>query len=125
MNQKYVLKFGMDKMLHIGLCLVLFSAVLLLIIGTQLELNPFLIQLIKTPASFGIALVLGNATTKAIVIAKELAGSGTAIISALQMGAGALGIAIISSYYDGTILPIAISMCLCTTIALIIKSKLN
>lgn len=122
-NQRWVGQLGIMKMLKGGIILTLISG-LLLGISHGLSLNsPWFILLLKIPGSFGIALIFGNATAKALEYAKQDKGTGSALISACQMIAGSIGIYAVSLFYDGSILPLALAMGICSSGALWALSK--
>ena len=84
-------KWGLESMTLIG-SIICFLSIGLLFLMTMGELqNPFLISFTGLVRGFSAGLVIPNATMGAIASAGRLAGSGTGITGAQQMGFGVIG----------------------------------
>ena len=106
-NNKLTEKFGIAKILVLGIFLlsISFSSLLAL---QQLELSPLLVQIIRLPIYIGMGFIFGNATYYVISVFPKKAGSAAAIMISLEMTFSSLTIKIVGNFYDGTFTPIAI-----------------
>ena len=117
-NQQYVSKYGVSTMLLWGIFLSVSSGLLIILVDSLMDLSPWGYQICKIPASFGIALILGNAPSLALEAARDNTGAGSALIGAFQMLAGALGIFLVSSLNSGSLMPLGIVISCCSVSAL-------
>lgn len=126
----YLLNYRSSEQLTIlGMLLIAIGYLLLLIIGQFIHLNPLLIQIIKSPAYVGFALLFANATYCIVSRFSEMAGSASALMITFEMLASSAGINLVSLFLDGTMRPVAYYVLLCMAIAiwplLFLKPKAN
>ncbi|MBN8827504.1 MAG: multidrug effflux MFS transporter [Sphingobacteriia bacterium] len=119
-NQRFVSYLGITRMLNLGVALTIISSVILIIGNILANMNPWAFQICKIPAAFGIALIFGNATTKALSTVGKDTGAAAALMAAFEMIVGSIGIMVVSKFYDGTTLPLAIVMLLSSISAAIV-----
>ncbi|PEG57418.1 Bcr/CflA family drug resistance efflux transporter [Mycolicibacterium boenickei] len=108
-NARIVGRFGQRRLLHLGVgLLVLFSVLLLVdaLLGPVLWAS--LLLLWGAVASLG--LVAANATALALDQVRHAAGTGSAVLGALQFGLAALVSPIVGLGGDHTALPMAVAM---------------
>lgn len=121
LNQIYVVKIGIRKMLKIGLFLPLLTDSLILILYFFVEVTPLMMQLIWFWSALGIAFIIGNATTAALdCVSPSENSKATAILVFLEMILSAIGIYVNSIFYNGTIIPISAFTVVCVAISLIV-----
>lgn len=124
-NQRYIARFGVSEMLFWEISLCCGSALLLLLIAFSANLLPWGYQTCKIPASFGIALILGNAPSLTLEAANNNAGASSAFIGAFQMIAGALVIFLVNYLANASLIPLGITISCCSFAALWIYGSLN
>ncbi|MBN8827505.1 MAG: multidrug effflux MFS transporter [Sphingobacteriia bacterium] len=120
-NKKYVTYYGVNKMLQIGIYLTLTTGVSLIVSSYFFTLTPIVAQVLKIPAGIGLALILDNATVKALEYTNRNTGAHAALMGASEMLFGSLGVIIISQFYNGTMLPIGIMITTASLIAFILN----
>ncbi|MGV0814898.1 multidrug effflux MFS transporter [Mycolicibacterium boenickei] len=114
-NARIVGRFGQRRLLHLGIgLLVLFSVLLLVdaLLGPVLWAS--LVLLWGAVASLG--LVAANATSLALDEVRHAAGTGSAVLGALQFGLAAVVSPIVGIGGDHTALPMAVAMVVSATI---------
>ncbi|OBK76820.1 multidrug effflux MFS transporter [Mycobacterium sp. 1274761.0] len=119
-NARIVARFGQRPLLHLGVSLlVLFSALLVVdaVLGPVLWATLVLLWCAVT----SLGLVVANATALALDEVRHVAGSGSAVLGALQFGMAAVVAPLVGIAGDHTALPMAIAM---VTSALIAASAL-
>ncbi|AIY47641.1 multidrug effflux MFS transporter [Mycolicibacterium fortuitum] len=115
-NARIVSRFGQRRLLHLGIgLLVLFSVLLVVdaLLGPVLWAS--LLLLWGAVASLG--LVAANATSLALDQVRHAAGTGSAVLGALQFGLAALVSPIVGLGGDHTALPMAVAMVVSACIA--------
>ncbi len=70
--------------------------------------------------TLGLALIFVTAPVRALAAAGTGVGLASALLSAIEMGGGALGAAAINAFYDGTAYPMAIVVAVCGIASLVI-----
>lgn len=108
-NARIVDRFGQRRLLHTGVALLVFFSVLLLVdalLGPVLWVT--LVLLWCTVASLG--LVMANATGMAIDEVRHVAGTGSAVLGALQFGLAAVVSPVVGVGGDHTAIPMAVAM---------------
>lgn len=109
LNTRIVGRFGQRRLLHLGIGLLVFFSVLLLVdalLGPVLWAS--LVLLWGAVASLG--LVAANATSLALDKVRHAAGTGSAVLGALQFGLAAAVSPLVGLGGDHTALPMAIAM---------------
>jgi DHA1 family bicyclomycin/chloramphenicol resistance-like MFS transporter len=117
--KKLIINYSQHNIINIGLCLVLLSS-LLMLLGNKLYPNqamPVALSTIFT--SLGLSFIFGNATYFVVGSHPNLAGSGAAVMIALEMLTSALMINIVGYFYDGTVMPMAIFIFLSVIVSLL------
>lgn len=100
-----------------GLATALAAAVMLLALAsTGLTLLSTELLLFVAVASLG--LVVGSATTLATAQVPELAGTGSALLGALQFALAAVISPLVGLGGEGTAVPMTVAMCVCAVVAL-------
>lgn len=123
-NQKLVYKVALEKLVFAGIFLFIMSCFLLFFAQFYHLLTPLLIIILKIPASFGFALVFGNAITLAIdQVPEKNVGSASALIGAAELLAGALGISIVNIFEPITIYPLVIMILASSVISMALLFK--
>lgn len=115
-NARIVQRFGQRRLLHIGVCSLLFFASMLVldaVLGPVLWVT--LVLLWGSVASLG--LVVANATALAIGEAQYAAGTGSAVLGALQFGLAAAVSPVVGIAGDHTAVPMALTMVVSAAIA--------
>ncbi|QGR02735.1 Bcr/CflA family efflux MFS transporter [Ehrlichia ruminantium] len=118
-NQRFVTRFGMSNMLILGLVLTTLSDSGVLILYQMFEITPLLAEIMWIPSGMGIAFILGNNMTCAFSEIKET-GIGSAFILCLQTIFGAIGIYILSCFYNGTLVPVVIFPIVCSILCIVV-----
>lgn len=120
-NQIYVMKFGMSKMLIFGLFLPLITDSSLIILHHFITLTPLFIQALWFFSSLGLACIFGNATTLALDQIKDSDSSkAMALLVFFEMLCSALSIFAVSFFYNKTILSISVFTVICSMLAIIV-----
>ncbi|WP_233213613.1 multidrug effflux MFS transporter [Mycobacterium hubeiense] len=115
-NAKIVERFGQRCLLHTGVALlVMFSTLLVIdaVLGPVLWAT--LVLLACTVASLG--LIVANATSLALEEARHAAGTGSALMGALQFGLAALAAPMVGAGGEFTAIPMALVMVVSATVA--------
>jgi DHA1 family bicyclomycin/chloramphenicol resistance-like MFS transporter len=115
LNARIVGRFGQRKLMHLGVSLLMLFSILLLIdalLGPVLWAT--LVLLWCTVASLG--LVVANATSLALDEVRYAAGTGSAVLGALQFGLAASISPVVGIAGDHTAVPMAIAMVSCAVI---------
>ena len=118
-NQLRVQRLGINRLMLVGILLVLSDTLLLVLVQMFFPLSPLLVILIKCPAQFGAALTTSNAMTRALENAGHESGSGAAMITCGQLLVGALYIYQSTHYFNGTLWPLLGCMLLSSCVALL------
>lgn len=126
-NQKLVHIINLEKLVHTGIAAFMLSSVLLCIAQKfNLLLSPWIIIILKAPASFGFALVFGNAATLALdQVESNKTGSASALVGACELIAGAIGIIIINIFSANTVYPLAYMIAITSIISIAILIRKN
>lgn len=119
-NQKLVNIIKLEKLVYVGITAFIISSTLLFVGQKYSLLSPWIIIALKSPASFGFALVFGNAATMALDQVAERTGSASALIGACELIAGAIGIIIINLFGAKTVYPLASMIATTSLLSLII-----
>jgi MFS transporter, DHA1 family, multidrug resistance protein len=108
-NAKIVGRFGQRRLLHLGVSLlVLFST--LLVVDAFLGPVLWATLLLLWCAVTSLGLVVANATSLALDEVRHVAGSGSAVLGALQFGLAAAVAPLVGIAGDHTAVPMAIAM---------------
>jgi MFS transporter, DHA1 family, multidrug resistance protein len=108
-NQRYVMTYGVKRLLLAGILLKILS-IALLCSAAFLNVNQaWLIQLLIYPGAFGLALVIGNASSQSLSAIHENVGTASAIIYLLEMALAGSVLFIAGLFYNDTLWPIAIA----------------
>jgi DHA1 family bicyclomycin/chloramphenicol resistance-like MFS transporter len=118
-NQIFVAKHGINRLLFIGICIVLVDTIFFGAVMYYYSPPVIVVSLIKLPAQFGAALIVGNAMTKALENAGNESGSGTALITCSQFLFGALYINQSSHFINGTFWPLIVCMAISNVFSVI------
>lgn len=119
-NARIVGRFGQRRLLHLGVSLLaLFSTLLVVdaVLGPVLWATLLLLWCAVT----SLGLVVANATALALDEVRHIAGSGSAVLGALQFGMAAMVAPLVGIGGDHTAIPMVIAM---VTSALIAASAL-
>lgn len=125
-NQKLVHLINLETLIYLGIAAFILSSALLCLAQQYNLLSPWIIIALKAPASFGFALVFGNAGTLALDQVEERTGSASALIGACELIAGAIGIIIINIFSANTVYPLAYMIVITSLVSiaiLIIKKQ--
>ena len=96
---------GLDRMILIGICASLVGSALLLAFAIAGWMAPMAVIGPMTIFVFGIALVFPNGTAGALGVHPEIAGTASALLGFLQMGAAALSTFAAGRLSDATVMP--------------------
>ena len=99
------LRLGLDRMILIGICASLVGVALLLAFAIAGWMAPMAVIGPMTIFVFGIALVFPNGTAGALGVHPEIAGTASALLGFLQMGAAALSTLAAGRLSDATVMP--------------------
>ena len=99
------LRLGLDNMILIGICAALVGVALLLVFAIAGWMAPMAVIGPMTIFVFGMALVFPNGTAGALSVDPEIAGTASALLGFLQMGAAALSTFAAGRLSDATVLP--------------------
>jgi len=121
----YLLKrLGQQRYFYIGLNLS-FCAILLLLLGGYMHLqNPILITVIMVAFAFGLVFPVNILYPASLEVVKDTRGRMAAIIGSARLLMSALGLGIVSYFYDQTLLTLALVLALCFGAALYIIIRL-
>lgn len=108
-NQRFVMTFGVKRLLFAGVLLKILSVVLLCVAAFLNIDQAWLIQLLIYPGAFGLALVIGNASSQSLSAIDKNVGAASAIIYLLEMALAGSALFIAGLFYNNTLWPIAIA----------------
>lgn len=104
-------RIAMDRLLSIGLILLMVSNALLLGAAMIAPLTPVLIQSLKSLTYIGWGFIFGNATAEIVSAAPGRAAAASAMMIALEMLFSTLGIGLLGLFFNGTVIPLSALMC--------------
>jgi MFS transporter, DHA1 family, multidrug resistance protein len=108
-NQRYVMKYGVNRLLFSGILLKVVS-VFLICGAAWLNLQQaWLIQLFFYPGAFGLALVICNASSRSLSAVTQHVGCASALLYLLEMSLAGLALYIAGLFFNNTLWPIAIA----------------
>lgn len=108
-NQRYVTRFGVNRMLLTGVVLKVFSILLVCGMAWFSIKDPWVIQMSFYPGAIGLALVIGNASSRSLSSVDKSVGFASAIMTLLQMLFAATVLFICGLFFNGTLWPIGIA----------------
>ncbi len=108
-NQRYVMKYGVNRLLLTGMLLKTVSVLSILAAAWVDLTHPWLIQICFYPGAFGLALVIANASSSSLSSIDENVGSASAIIMLLEMLLAATALYVAGFFFNNTLWPMAIS----------------
>ncbi|WP_237111356.1 multidrug effflux MFS transporter [Neorickettsia findlayensis] len=109
LNNRYITRVGLKKLVAFGLILPLFSEVVLIILHYTVGFSPLVLECIWFFSAMGLAFVIGNSTTLALEQVDESDnGKATALLVCSEMVLGALSVYLNAPFYDGTIVPLSL-----------------
>ncbi|GGG02482.1 Bcr/CflA family drug resistance efflux transporter [Rhodococcoides trifolii] len=112
LNARLVGTVGPEKLLRVGIVVISVASTLLVVDSIAgVSLWPVLVLL--WIAVSGLGLVMANATTLALAEVRQAAGTGSAVLGALQFGLAALVSPIVGLGGEGTAVPMASTMFAC------------
>lgn len=115
-------RISINKLISIGLALILISNVFLIIVNNINLLDALSIQMFKAFTFAGWGMIFGNTTAALISAVPKNAGAASAIMISLEMLFSAAGIYVMSLFYDGTVVPLSIFMAGTSVTCLIIMN---
>ncbi|MFT4247238.1 MAG: multidrug effflux MFS transporter [Pseudomonas sp.] len=107
-----------DQVLWGALCVMTVAALALVLLGSRQALWATLLPLFVCMAC--VPLVVGNGVALAMGAGREVAGSASSLVGALQFGMAACASALVGALEDGTALPMAAVMAGCTLLAVVL-----
>ncbi|ACZ49574.1 bicyclomycin resistance protein [Anaplasma centrale str. Israel] len=118
-NVKLVGRFGMRRMIAVGLVLTVASDVAAIMADYYFALTPVLVEAIWIPSSFCISLIASNG---AVLAFREVSnkGAASAFIIFCQTVFGVVGMYVVGKFYNGTIVPICLLTFTCCGISSVI-----
>ena len=121
-NIRWVGRFGMRKMITIGLVLTASSDVVAITADHYFTLTPVLAEAIWIPSSFCISFITSNSVVLAF---REVSNKGAAssFLICCQTVFGVLGMYVVGKLYNGTIVPICLLTLLCCAISAVIMYR--
>jgi len=119
LSSKLCQHLDIDRLIELGLFLLLSSNATLLLLHYLIPLSPILIQCVKALSYMGWAFVFGNATAQIVSAVPRYAGVASAMMIALEMLFSSLGIFFLSFFFNGTIVPLCWFMTLVSCFCLI------
>lgn len=109
-NQYLVGKIECTTLLSVGVTFKLVSGLLLVLTTYFSTLTPWFVLFCMLPGSVGVGFILGNAMAAAMETVGGKSGSMTSFIGAAEMLLGSLSVMIVGVFYDGTMMPIGITV---------------
>jgi MFS transporter, DHA1 family, multidrug resistance protein len=109
-NSRLVHRYALKSLVLAGLSFCLISTVSLLaacMVGIK---DPLTFQALIYPYTFGLALIIPNATALAFSKVRDGVGTSSSLLGSLQMTLGAVGVFLVGQFFDGSIVPIAAIM---------------
>jgi DHA1 family bicyclomycin/chloramphenicol resistance-like MFS transporter len=106
-NSRLVRRFSIDGMITLGFVILLAAGAALVAAGWMRWGGPWGITLPLTVFSFGLALLMPNATAAAIEPLPHMAGTAVSILGATQMATASIAGYIVNRLYDRTPMPMA------------------
>lgn len=103
-NQIFIDKLGSDKLLTLGILGQVLSFSLICGLSLLQKENPYFVHALKVPGALGLAFIFGNCTPLALKFAGQSAGTGSALISFLQLFVASLFTYVISTAYEPSLL---------------------
>jgi DHA1 family bicyclomycin/chloramphenicol resistance-like MFS transporter len=110
LNRKCVVYYGIERMLSLGLCLMIFGSGFALLAALYYPLSLVMLFIPFSIYEIGLALVFANATTKAVAVISSQRGGASALLHTLEMGVSSLCVLIVSLFSNGTLVPCTIMM---------------
>ncbi|WP_041351341.1 multidrug effflux MFS transporter [Neorickettsia risticii] len=109
LNNRYIPKVGLKRLVAFGLVLPLLSEVVLILLHYTIGFSPLVLECIWFFSAMGLAFVVGNSTTLALdQVGESDNGKATALLVCLEMALGALSVYLNAPLYDGTIVPLSL-----------------
>ncbi|MBN9564824.1 MAG: multidrug effflux MFS transporter [Alphaproteobacteria bacterium] len=118
-SQLLVDRLGISRLLITGIYIVTLDTLLFGLVMYYFSPPAIIVSLIKLPAQFGAALIVGNAMTKALENAGHESGTGVALITCSQFLFGALYINQSSHFMNGTLWPLISCMAISNILSII------
>lgn len=107
-NTKLIDYFTPEQIIKLGLLLLLISNLVLPIFIYFYSIPTYVIQFIKIPYSFGLALIFGNATYSIVNTFPKTAGTASAKMITLEMIGSSFFTYLLSLFYNNTLYPVII-----------------
>ena len=109
-TSKLLKKYSIDNILNMGMYFIIISNILILSLSYFVEPTAIQIQCCKIFTFIGWGMIFGNATAEIVSAVNGRAGAASALMISLEMLFSSIGIYILSFFFNGTILPLAIFM---------------
>lgn len=116
LSSKMAKNTHVDRLLKIGLSLIIISNSLLLAISHYYSISAIYIQCIKLSTYAGWGFIFGNATAQIVSSIPGKAGFTSAMMIALEMLFSASIVYFLGFFFDGTMMPLSFCMVLLSTI---------
>ena len=121
LNQIYVVKLGVRKMIQIGIFMPLATEILVLFLHYTGVLTAIILQSIWFFSALGLAFVIGNCTAAALdQVKSDQSSKATAVLVFVEMTLSAAGIYINDMFYMGNVVSISVFTIVCVVISVIV-----
>jgi DHA1 family bicyclomycin/chloramphenicol resistance-like MFS transporter len=119
-NTKLVMKFGAEALTVLGLYGLIFFSALLILISTFYQGVPPLLYFMTLGFAmfFSTGILFGNVNALAMIPLGNMAGVGAAVIGSISTIISVIIAVIVGWFYNDTLFPILIGMCLCAVTSL-------
>lgn len=124
-NGKLVSRFGMDKMLKVGILLLIMGGMVMFGFGIFRILNFWVVVIPVIIFMIGSSWIIPNAYAGALIPFARFAGFAGAIIGFIQVAGGSLASGLIAILPDHNQIPLALTLLFCGLISLSAYSKLK
>jgi len=118
MSGRLVKKYEVTSIIRLGILLIILSNLIVIIWSSMTPMSAIEIQCIKSLAYIGWGMIFGNATASIVEAASKFPSISTSLLISFEMIGSAVGIAVASLFFDGTVVPLAIMAFCCATLSL-------
>jgi len=119
-NAMLVTRFGLDKMLKVGLAIMLLAGLIMLVFGLFGDINTFVIMFPVVIYILGTSMIFSNAYAGAFHPFPKIAGTAGAIFGFLQIIGGAISSMIMSFVHAYNQIPLSLALIASSVLAFIV-----
>ncbi len=118
-NQKMVGRFGMRRMLLLGLVMTIIPDIVMLNLQVFVTLTPVIITMVWIPSLIGLAFIVTNSIAIAMSsVVSNATARASAVLAFVQMVSGALAIYVVGALFPISIITVCVTNIVCSVLAL-------